>query len=231
MVKRNVKKEGDKRLKSIETTLSKTELFIVDHQKPILIVLAVIIGLVLVVLSVKKFYMEPREKEAQTSIFRAEQYFEKDDFDKALNGDGNNLGFLDIVNDFGGTKIANLAKYYAGICYLNTGDYEQAIHYLKSFKGKDQLVASMAIGAIGDAYMELGNLAEASKYYEQAAFDSKNTFTSPMHMLRAGMTHEMNGNYQKAIEIYQKIKADYPTSNEAFSIEKYIARAKAEMEN
>lgn len=230
MAKRNVKKEGDERLKSIETTLSKTELFIVNNQKPILIILAVIVVLVLAILGVKKFYMEPREKEAQTSIFRAEQYFEKDDFAKALNGDGNDLGFLDIINDFRGTKIANLAKYYTGICYLNTGDYEQAIHYLKSFKGKDQLVAPMAIGAIGDAYMELGNIAEAAKYYEQAAFSSKNTFTSPMHMLRAGMAYEMNGNYDKAIELYKKIKADYPTSNEAFSIEKYIARAKAEME-
>lgn len=229
MAKQIVKNEGDERLESIETTLSNTELFIEKNQKAIIIILAVLIVAVLAFLGVKKYYLEPRENDAQAAIYHAEQYFEKDNYASALNGDGNYLGFVDVINEFGGTKTANLAKYYAGICYLNTGDYSNAISYLKDYKGKDIIVTSLALGAMGDAYMELDNVAEAAKCYESAAIKSENSFTSPMYLLRAGMAYEMTANYQKAIDTYKKIKADYPNSNEAFSIEKNIARAQAEM--
>ncbi len=230
MAKQNVvKNEGDARLESIESTLSNAELFIEKNQKVIVIVLSVLILAVLAFFGVKKFYLEPREANAQSAIFHAEQYFEKDNFTSALKGDGNYLGFVDVINEFGGTKTANLAKYYAGICYLNTGDFNNAISYLKDFNGKDVMLTSMALGAMGDANMELGNVAEAAKCYESAAMKSANSFTSPMYLLRAGMAYEMAGNFQKAIDMYKKIKADYPSSNEGFSIEKYIARAQAEM--
>lgn len=229
MAKQNVKNEGDERLESIETTLSNTELFIEKNQKTIIIVLAVLIIAVLAVFGVKKYYLEPREKDAQAAIFHAEQYFENDNFASALNGDGNYLGFINVIDEFGGTKTANLAKYYAGVCYLNTGDFNNAIKYLQEFKGKDVIVTSLALGAMGDAYMELDNVAEAAKCYENAAVKAENSFTSPMYLLRAGMAYEMTGNYQKAIDVYKKIKAEYPNSNEGFSIEKYIAKAQAEL--
>ena len=229
MAKQNVKNEGDERLESIETTLTKAEQFVIDNQKPIYIVLAVLIIAVLAFFGVKKYYLEPREKDAQAAIYHAEQYFENDNFATALNGDGNYLGFVDVINDFGGTKTANLAKYYAGVCCLNTGDFNKAVEYLKSYKGKDVLVSSLALGCLADAYMELGNIAEAAKCYVSAAKKSANSFTSPMYLLRAGMAYEMLGDYQNAINVYNTIKADYPNSNEGFSIEKYIARAQAEM--
>ena len=229
MAKQNVKNEGDERLESIETTLTKAEQFVIDNQKPIYIVLAVLIVAVLAFFGVKKYYLEPREKDAQAAIYHAEQYFENDNFATALNGDGNYLGFVDVINDFGGTKTANLAKYYAGVCCLNTGDFNKAVEYLKSYKGKDVLVSSLALGCLADAYMELGNIAEAAKCYVSAAKKSANSFTSPMYLLRAGMAYEMVGDYQNAINVYNTIKADYPNSNEGFSIEKYIARAQAEM--
>ena len=229
MAKQNVKNEGDERLESIETTLSNTELFIEKNQKAIIAVLAVLIVVVLAFFGVKKYYLEPREKDAQTAIYHAEQYFESQNFASALNGDGNYLGFIGIIDEFGGTKTANLAKYYAGVCCLNTGDYNNAVKYLKEFKGKDVLVASLALGSMGDAYMELDNVAEAAKCYENAALKASNSFTSPMYLLRAGMAYEMIGNYQRAIDAYKKIKAEYPNSNEGFSIEKNIARAQAEL--
>ena len=229
MAKQNVKNEGDERLESIETTLTKAEQFVIDNQKPIYVVLAILIVAVLAFFGVKKYYLEPREKDAQAAIFHAEQYFENDNFATALNGDGNYLGFVDVINDFGGTRTANLAKYYAGVCCLNTGDFNKAVEYLKSYKGKDVLVSSLALGCLADAYMELGNVAEAAKCYVSAPKKSANSFTSPMYLLRAGMAYEMVGDYQNAINVYNTIKADYPNSNEGFSIEKYIARAQAEM--
>ena len=229
MAKQNVKNEGDERLESIETTLTKAEQFVIDNQKAIVVVLAVMVVAVLAFFGVKKYYLEPREKDAQVAIYHAEQYFENDNFATALNGDGNYLGFVDVINEFGGTKTANLAKYYAGVSYLNTGDFNKVVEYLKSYKGKDVLVSSLALGALADAYMELDNVAEAAKCYENAAVKSANSFTSPMYLLRAGMAYEMAGDYAKAIAAYNKIKADYPNSNEGFSIEKNIARAQAEM--
>ena len=229
MAKQNVKNEGDERLESIETTLTRAEQFVIDNQKAIIVVLAIMVVAVLAFFGVKKYYLEPREKDAQAAIYHAEQYFENDNFTTALNGDGNYLGFVDVINDFGGTKTANLAKYYAGVCCLNTGDFSKAVEYLGSYKGKDVLVSSLALGALADAQMELGHVAEDAKAYENAAAKTANSFTSPMYLLRAGMAYEMAGNYAKAIEAYNKIKADYPNSNEGFSIEKNIARAQAEM--
>ena len=162
-------------------------------------------------------------------MFRAEQLFEKDDYATALNGDGNNAGFLDIISEYGGTKAGNLARYYAGICYLNTGDFNNAVKYLEEFNGKDQIVKPLATGAMGDAYLELDNTAEAAKCYEKAAKESPNSFTSPMFLMKAGLTYEMVNNYQKALEMYKIIKAEYPTSNEGFNIEKYIAYVEAKM--
>lgn len=225
MAKQNVLQEGDERLESIESTLSKTEEWIEKNRRAISIVVIAIIAVVLVVLGIKKFYLDPREQEAQRSIFRAEQYFENDDFTNALNGDGNNAGFLDIINDYGCTKTSNLAKYYAGVCYLNLGNFDDAIKYLGQYKGKDLFVSTLAVGGMGDAYMELGNTAKAAELYVKAARTAKNKVTSPMYLVRAGMAYEMSGDYKSAISAYKEVKADYPTSNEAFYIQKNISRA------
>lgn len=228
MAKENVQKD-EERLEQIESTLGKTEMFVEKNRNTIMVVLGIIIVVVLAIFGVKKFIVEPREAEAQTAIFRAEQLFENDDYATALNGDGNNAGFMDIINEYGGTKTGNLARYYAGICYLNTGDFENAIKYLGEFNGKDQIVRPLATGAMGDAYLELDNAAEAAKCYEKAAKESANSFTSPMFLMKAGLAYEMVENYQKALDMYKIIKAEYPNSNEGFSIEKYIAYVEAKM--
>lgn len=228
MAKENVQKD-EERLEQIETTLGKTEMFIEKHQKSIMIVIAAIIVVILAVFGFKKFVVEPREAAAQTAIFRAEQLFENDDYATALNGDGNNAGFLDVINEYGSTKTGNLARYYAGICYLNTGDFNNAIKYLGEYKGKDQIVRPLAIGAMGDAYMELDNATEAAKCYERAANETANSFTGPMFLMRAGLAYEMVENYKKALDMYKTIKAEYPNSNEGFNIDKYIAYVEAKM--
>ncbi|MFN7015454.1 MAG: tetratricopeptide repeat protein, partial [Bacteroidia bacterium] len=142
-------------------------------------------------------------------------------------GDGNYLGFNDIIENYGVTKSANLASYYMGICYLKKGEYENAIKYLKNFDSNDQVVAPIALGAIGDANLELGNNDEAIKYYIKAASASENKFTSPIYLMRAGMTMELAGRYKEAVEVYKKIKTDYNESAEGREVEKYLARAEA----
>ncbi|MBO4568178.1 MAG: tetratricopeptide repeat protein [Bacteroidales bacterium] len=228
MAKENVKKD-EERLEQIESTLGKSEMFIEEHRKTILIVVAAIIVVVLAIFGIKKFVMEPREEAASKAMFQAEQLFRNDDFATALNGDGNFYGFIEVINEYGGTKSGNLAKCYAGLCYLNMGEFENAIKYLKDFNGKDQFMKPLAMGAMGDAYMELDNVAEAAACYEKAAKDTKNITTSPMFLMKAGYAYEMVENYKKALEMYNIINDEYPTSTEGFHVLKNIAYVEAKL--
>ncbi len=220
------KDKTEKEIVAVQESLTKTELFIEKNQKTISIVVGIIIVIILGYFGYKKYYLGPRNKEAQSQMFMAEKYFDEDSLNLALNGDGNYLGFLDIIDDYRRTKSANLSNYYAGICYLKKRDFKNAIDYLKNFNSEDQMVSSSAKGAIGDAYMELGDNEKALDYYLRAADDKVNNFTTPLFLKRAGLTYEILGKYDKAEELYQRIKKDFPRSNEAREIDKYIARAK-----
>lgn len=218
-------KKADERLHTVEEALSKTEAFIESNQKIILIVVGALIIVVLGFFGFRKYYLEPKEKEAQGQMFMAEMYFEQDSLSKALNGDGQYPGFLEIIDQYGLTKSANLAAYYAGISYLKLGDFEQAITYLKDFDGDDKVAAPMATGAIGDAYMELNNPDKAIRYYIDAANGSDNDLTAPMFLMKAGTVYEIQGNYSKALEQYRRIKKEYPRSFEGTQIDKFISFA------
>lgn len=213
----------EERIVAVEEAFSKTEQFIEKNQKIILIVLGVIILIVLGFFAFKRYYLAPRESEAQSQMFMAEKYFEQDSLNKALNGDGNYLGFLDIIDRYSMTKSSNLSKYYAGICYLKLGQFENAINYLEKFNGKDQMIGPMAKGGIGDAYMELNQPDKAISAYIEAAELRNNEFTSPLFYMKAGMACQLQGNNEKALELYRKIKADYPRSYEGSEIDKYIS--------
>ena len=209
----------------IEETLSKTEQYIEDNQKSLMIIVGAIVTVIALFIGYQKLYIAPMEKEAQADMFMAELYFQKDSFNLALNGDGQYLGFLDIADEYSGTKAGQLANYYAGLSYLNTGDFENAIEYLGDFSSDDIILSSLALGCIGDAYMELEDSDNALSYYEDAASYTDNEFTTPRYMLKQAMIHEGNGDYADALALYKEIEADYKSSREGNGIEKYIARA------
>ena len=219
------KNKTEDQFEQVEQALSKTEQFIEDNQQILVKIVGGIVLAISLVIGVKNFYLEPRSAEANSEMFMAELYFQKDSFDLALNGDGQYLGFIDIADDYGITKAGKLAKYYAGICYLNLSDYENAIDYLKSFSSSDILLSSLALGCIGDAYMELEDQDKALKYYEEATEESDHGLTTPKYLFRQAMIHENNKDYDDALEIYKRIKSDYENSKEANGIEKYISRA------
>ncbi len=223
------KDKAEENILAVEEALSKTEVFIERNQKILYIIIGAIVVIVLGIFGFKKLYIAPKEKEAQSQMYMAEKYFEKDSLRLALNGDGNYLGFLDIISDYRLTKAADLAHYYSGICYLNLGEYQTAIDHLEKFKGKDQIVSSMALGAIGDAYLELDNREKALDYYLKAVDNNTNAYTTPMFLLKAGMTCELKGNYAKALQLYERIRDEFRTSNEFRNIDKYIARVKGLM--
>ncbi|HDO27091.1 MAG TPA: tetratricopeptide repeat protein [Bacteroidetes bacterium] len=217
--------KGDQRLENIGETLTRTETFIINNQMAIFIVVAVIVIAVFGYFGYQKYIIEPKTAEAQEQIFEAQQFFKADSLNKALYGDGNNLGFIDIADNYSSTKPGNLANYYAGICFLKKGQFDQAINYLKDFDGSDAMVGPMAKGAIGDAYLELGKQEKAVAYYLEAANQNENKLTTPLFLMKAGEVYELMGNYNDALDVYNRIKEKYPQTNEGRIVDKNIGRA------
>lgn len=223
------KSNQEDNLQELESALTKTERFIEDNQMKITYAVGAVVVLVAVFLAFNKFYLQPKEEEALSQMFMAENYFEKDSFNLAINGDGNYLGFLDIIDDYGITKSANRAKYYTGISYLRMGQYDDAIDYLKKFKTKDLLLAPVKAGAIGDAMLELGNNDGALKQYKKAYSETDNELTTPIYKMKAARLLESMDKLQEALKLYEEIKKDYPESAEGTTVDRYIARVKVKM--
>ena len=217
----------DENLKEVESALTSAERFFEENSKIITIIFGAAIVIALLLLVTHRFYSMPREAKALDQISGAQNYFEKDSFNLAINGDGNYPGFLDIIDEYGGTKPGKLARYYTGISYLHLGKYNEAIEYLEDFKTDDPLLGPVKVGATGDAYAELGKKEKAIDLYLEAAELNKNVFTTPIYFLKAGKMYETLGNKEKALEMYEKIKDEYPKSTEAQTIDKYIARITA----
>ena len=214
-----------KALSNVEQTLSKTEQYLEENYKVLLIGLGVIVSIVAIIW-LSKILFSKRNDEAQSQIYQAEKYLEIDSLNLALYGDGNYLGFLDIAKSYRFTKTGNLANYGAGICFLHLGDYESAIEFLNKYSKKDKVIGSLAIGAIGDAYVELGDLEKGVAEYIKAADFAKNSFNSPVFLMKAGEIYELTGKYSDALKMYERIEHEYSSSTEGSSIEKYIARVK-----
>jgi len=219
-------KEGNPQtIKNVEQTLTTTEQFLESHYKELLIGLGVIIVLISI-FWLGKIYLGKQNEEAESQMYQAERYLEMDSLNLALNGDGNYLGFIDIANDYKYTQAGNLSRYSAGICFLHLGQYEDAIEYLNKYSKKDKLIGSLAIGATGDAYVELGEMDKGVAKYIEAADYAKNSFNTPLYLMKAGEIYELNGNYDEALKLYERIQNEYPESTEGSSIDKYIARVK-----
>jgi tetratricopeptide (TPR) repeat protein len=212
-------------ISSVEETLTRTEQFLEENYKTLLIVLGVLVVLVGLVW-LGKLYLNKRNDEAQSQIYQAERYLEIDSLKLALNGDGNYLGFLDIAKNYKFTNTGNLARYSAGICYLHLGNYQEAIDYLNKYTKKDKVIGSLAIGAIGDAYVELGNTEKGISKYLEAADYANNSFNTPIFLMKAAELYELSSKYPEALKLYQRIENEYPESTEGMTIDKYIARVK-----
>ncbi len=210
---KKIKDVNSQGLKNVEETLTKTEQFLEQNYRALLIVLGVIV--VLVGFSgLAGCTLAEGMTEAQSQMYQAERYLEMDSLNLALNGDGNYLGFLDIANDYKFTHTGNLARYSAGICYLHLGQYQDAIDMLDKYSKKDKVIGSLAIGATGDAYVELGDLEKGVSKYIEAADYADNSFNTPLFLMKAGEIHELNGNYSEALKIYERIQNEYPESTE-----------------
>lgn len=212
-----------------QNTLQKAISFIEENKKSLAVILATVLGLMILFFAYQKLYLAPRETEAANQMYKAQQYWEQKSWDKAIKGDGNFPGFEKIISDYANTKSANLAFYYIGIAYLNKGEYQKAAENLSNYSGNDAIIAPLALGGAGDAYVELKDYDKAITFFKKAADKGNNLFAAPIYLKKLGLVYEEKSDFQSALEAYKKIKSDYPESTESSTIDMYIARAEGKL--
>ena len=217
-----VKTQDTERAEEIAAQVSSSEKFYNEHKGLIWGVLGGIVVVGLAILGYSKFIYSPAVAEAQQAVFPAELNFQNGEFELALNGDGNTLGFADIIDQYG-SKAGKAVYLYAGTCCAQLGNWEEALVYLKKYNGKDPILAARAIALQGDCKAALGEAAQAASLYEKAAAKADNLFAAA-YLVKAGQMYQSLGQNDKALKSFQTVKEKYPQSIEGYDIDKYINR-------
>ena len=226
MAKKQADVAQQERQEKVNETISRTDQFFRDNKKTIYGILIALLVIGLGIVAFYKFYYQPKSKEAAAQMFPAEANFRNGEYDLALNGDGNVLGFSQIIDDFGG-KAGKDVYFYAGVCELQLGNYQEALNYLKKYNGKESILKARAIGCMGDAYVGLEKYSDALACFDKAAATADNMFAAT-YLLKAGVVCEELGDNAKALTYYKTIKDKYPQSIEGYDIDKYITRIESQ---
>ncbi len=224
MAKKDFKKE-DQNLENVQEALNTNAMWIEKNQKVITWVVVAVVAVVLGIMAINQYVIKPKAAEASNENAKAVAYFMQENYEKALNGDDAEcIGFEQIAQDYKMYQAGKLAALYAGICYYQMGEYEDAAKYLKKFSADDLTIDPAAKQLLGDAYVQMQEYDKAVKAFEAAA-KSGNDLIAPMSLKKAGLVYLEMGNKKAAHKAFVAVKADYPMSNEAQDIEKYIAIA------
>ena len=217
---------------NVEAGLGKLQQFVDDNQQKVMIAGGVVVVLIVALVYVFAKYLPEQNLKAQKAIMMADFAFAKDSFALALNGTTTGAtpykGYAQIANDFGMTTTGKLASYCAGVCCLHLKKFDEAKKYLDKCSPNDPIVGAIHLSDLGDAYAELGNFADAIKYYEKAANYSDNQAYTPYFLFKAGLANEHEKKNEEAKKLYEKVRDQYPNSDEGRDIEKYIARVSAQ---
>ena len=216
------KTEEEVRQQNVAEAVSKTEQFFKENGKLIYGCVIGVLVIALAILAYNRFILQPKKVQATDQMARAEQWFLSGEYELSLTGDDNDLGFEDIIKQYG-SKAGEAVYMYAGIAKLQTGAPEEAIQYLKKYDGEDPILLGKAQACIGDAYADLENYSEAISWYQKAAKTSDNALAAA-YLLKAGIAAEANGNQDKALSFYKEIKDKWGNAPEALEIDKYITR-------
>lgn len=212
----------EERQENIAHTVSSTTMFFEENKKSIITAVVVVVALGLAILAYNKFVYQRQCAEAMEQAYPAEALFQNGEYDLALNGDGNQLGFADIIEQYG-NKAGKAMPLYAGICELQLGNYDSALEYLAKYKGTEPILAARAKACMGDAYVALENYEDAVSAYKAAVAKADNVFAAA-YLLKEGLALEALGQKTEALACYKSIADKYPQSIEAYEINKYIAR-------
>ena len=216
------KNEEEVRQQNVADAVSKTDQFFKENGKIIYGCVIAVLVIALAILAYNRFILQPKKVQATDQMARAEQWFLSGEYELSLTGDDNDLGFEDIIKQYG-SKAGEAVYMYAGIAKLQTGAPEEAIQYLKKYDGEDPILLGKAQACIGDAYADLENYSEAISWYQKAAKTSDNALAAA-YLLKAGIAAEANGNDTQALSFYKEIKDKWGNAPEAMEIDKYITR-------
>lgn len=218
---------SDKKTEQVERNdaVNKLDAFWKKNSK---VITYVSLGVILVIggwYAYKQFVVKPNEEKAQAAIFKAEEYYRMDSLNKALNGDGVNKGFLYVINNYGGTKTGELARYYAGVTYLRLNDYDNAIKHLKEFDTDSKLIQAVAWGRLADAYSEKGDKGKAVDLYKKAGrhFPEEEVNSSEF-LFRAAQLLELDNKKDEAVDIYKELRDRFPKTDKGGQADRYIYR-------
>ncbi len=221
---RSKKKEEETLIDLVEARDSAQD-FYERNQNKILLIAAIIALAIGAAVAYVMLIKQPNEQKAMDAMYYAELQFAQDSFARALESPGNGYdGFLDIIDAYSSTKAGNLAKYYAGISYLNLGRFDSAIEYLESFNSAGKVTPIMKNGALGDAYSELEDFDKALSYYQKAANGVDNELLAPYYLKKYALLSENQGNNENALDALERIRKDYPFSDEAAEAAKHLTR-------
>jgi predicted negative regulator of RcsB-dependent stress response len=210
-----------------EERIGKAEAFVEKNKQLVTYIGGVIAALIVLIWFGFNYYQD-QSKEAQVEMFPAQFYFDRDSFDLALNGDGASLGFLDIAKEYSWTKAGNLSNFYIGVCYMQKGQFEDAIEYLSDFDADDWILDARASSLIGDAHMELDQPAKAIASYKSAVSSEPNKAFTPQYMMKLALAYEKAGNWNGAAEVYNNLISKYPSATEIQDAKRFKARAEVE---
>ena len=226
MAKKEDFKKQDENLENVNEALNTTSQWIEDHNKQITWIIAAIAAVVFGVIAINNYVIAPNRVEASNENAKAAVYFAQGNWEKALNGDeADCMGFAAIADEYKHYQQGRLAALYAGICCYKQGEYAEAADYLKRYKSDDLFVNPAAAQLLGDAYVEADELDKAVGAFEAAA-KSGNELIAPMSLKKLGFVQMELGNNKAANKAFQAIKNDYPASQEAQDIDKYIELTK-----
>ena len=224
MAKKKVTKE-DQNLENVQEALNTTSAWIEKNQNKLTWAVTIIVAVVVGVLALNTYVIKPKAVEVSNENAKAVTYFMQGDWEKALNGDDAEcIGFQAIADEYKMYQGGKLAALYAGVCYYQLGQYEDAAAYLSKFSAKDLTIEPAALQLLGDAYVQMEEYDKAAKVFEAAA-KSGNDLIAPMSLMKAGKVYLELGNNAAAKKAFETVKAQYPTSAEAQDADKYIAIA------
>lgn len=211
----------------IDETIKVSTSFIEKNFKTLAAAIGGVLVVIIIALVVNQYYIQPKKADAADNIAVAQQLFIAGNYEQALNGDGTNPGFLQVIDQYGSTPSGNIARLYAGLCYAHTDKAEEAVKFLEDYDlCDDQMVSNAALAALGNCYAQLGQNEKAASTLLKAAKRANSTTLSPLFYLQAGQIYESLGNKDEALECYETIKNDYPQSMQRQDIDKYIERVK-----
>lgn len=230
MAKKKEQQQGNEFYENPEVLadqLTKTEEFI-EKNKMLVFSIGGVIALLIVGFFGYRYYLNNQNDEAQKEMFQAVYWFEADSLDLAINGDGNNYGLIDIVEDYGSTKAGNLANFYLGATYYKKGEHETSVDYLESFSSDDLLIQARAYALLGDNYMELGNYSYAADNYAKAADYKSNKEFTPIYLMKQALAYEKANEIEKAKKCYKQVVDKYSDSREYAEAQKYLSLLEAQ---